>query len=321
MPRQGRKPTPQTWKTRVYELRGQGMSAREIYDSFEQEGTEDYPSFSIVRKLVTEFNKMNPDDQREYREFSWPQSMEAGIVPWEAGHALLDLLVKLRKEHKNRPLNRNARWFWRITLAAPDAPIHTRWVFACSMALLEVRGKLSEQEETAAVQWYLAFAPWRSGGARKEYVEAILDSWKAFYPHGGQKPFYTGEPIQNPKAPVLSRDLDKMPLELEAAFGLALPQGLRDAIETFQRLQSDEGRSHLETIPREEALAKISAASDRLGEELDLWLHANEATRTKADVDVMLTEAREASEQDNYPVNTAMPPLILGRKEEHEQES
>lgn len=118
----------------------------------------DVPSDSTVGRIMTEFRRADPAQRRDYERFHWPESLGADDLPWEAGRALLDLLAYLDAHAKPRPPIRLARWYWRLTLAAPDASIPERLSHAISLASEEsVAGSVSD----AWTERFLAYAPWR----------------------------------------------------------------------------------------------------------------------------------------------------------------
>ena len=43
--------------------------------------SDDYPSPRTIQRIKDDFT---PEKRREYERFRWPESMEAGALPWEA---------------------------------------------------------------------------------------------------------------------------------------------------------------------------------------------------------------------------------------------
>jgi hypothetical protein len=112
-------------------------------------GREDVPSFRWVGQLL---RKVKEDSQwletsKQYRTFYWPESMERGDLPWEASAASIELLRKIiddsldYKDREERPPVRLVRWFWRVSLAAPDLDISDRINAAKTIATWELLGK------------------------------------------------------------------------------------------------------------------------------------------------------------------------------------
>ena len=113
----------------------------------------------IEEKLKTEWDDLPASEKQGYSAFYWPGSMLSGALPWEAAPAALELFALMNTGNsRGRPHIRHARWFWRVTLAAPDAPIYRREDISRELARLEGRGPIPQ----GLGEEYLAFAPWRS---------------------------------------------------------------------------------------------------------------------------------------------------------------
>jgi len=114
---------------------GPGRVLRALEQVGEREGRRDWPAERTIGREQQRFRDLDPARQRDYLVFHWPASMERGDLPWEAarvGLSLIDSAV-----HGGRPLVRDVRWCWRITLARPDAPLSERWRAACCMGANE----------------------------------------------------------------------------------------------------------------------------------------------------------------------------------------
>lgn len=115
-----------------------------------------------------------------YRYVYWPESFQAGDLPWEAAAVVLELMEDHRQRHQRapdiwteRPTVRLARWFWRVTQAAPDAPKGWRSEFAGALARAEALGTLgrtARNVEKLLLEWH----PWRSEADLRRYVEALV---------------------------------------------------------------------------------------------------------------------------------------------------
>ncbi|MSQ14884.1 MAG: hypothetical protein EXR50_03370 [Dehalococcoidia bacterium] len=113
------------------------------------------PSPRSISRIIKE-HQQKPEAQRiQHRLFSWPQSMGTPDLPWEASRAMLELLGLLSQSGHNRPLNRNAKWYWRISQALPAAPPIVRYHLAAEMAFMEVAGVLAHRQFTEPVEKYL----------------------------------------------------------------------------------------------------------------------------------------------------------------------
>jgi hypothetical protein len=153
---------------------------REILDNQERERdgleSEPYvPSEKTIQRQVAAFNLLSPEDKAQYRVFRWPESMERGLVPWEASRCLLDLLHFQHKQGRPPVLVSFARWYWRASQAMPGAAIEERRLVASQLALWAVAPALREVAQAAALECYLAYAPWRSKEADDEYHQALED--------------------------------------------------------------------------------------------------------------------------------------------------
>ena len=134
----------------------------------------DVPSESTLGRIVTEFRRTDPAERRNYQRFRWPESLGADDLPWEASRSLLDLLAYLDAHAKPRPPIRLARWYWRVTLAAPDASIPERLWNAVSLASQEsVAASVSE----AWTERFLAYAPWRDEVNEELFMISTVRSW------------------------------------------------------------------------------------------------------------------------------------------------
>jgi hypothetical protein len=186
-PRAGPTPILRQLKDRVENLRRGGAQV-----------STDYPSTRTIQRIKDEFT---PEEQREYERFRWPESIEAGVLPWEASAAALELLgiqmnmnqyaqiarangVQHFAPPEVRPSMRLVRWYWRVTHIAPDLPVYSpipgvvpdgpgRYDIAKALAVCEAAGAMPQRLRDA-VEAYLAYAPWRTGtGAVIGYLMAV----------------------------------------------------------------------------------------------------------------------------------------------------
>jgi hypothetical protein len=141
--RRGPTPTPVYWRERVRSLtENDGLSARAIVPILLHEarhtGRDDAPQERTVYRLRAEFLEQSEADRRLYREVSWPESFDQGALPWESAGAVLPLIQESLEKGFARPQVRFARWFWRITQAAPDTSISLRRSLAGQLARAEL---------------------------------------------------------------------------------------------------------------------------------------------------------------------------------------
>lgn len=166
-----RRPVDAYWRERVRQLveNEPGRSPRSIAALLAREGRArqryGWPSERTVRRLRDEHRARSEPERAHYREVRWPETMEQGALPWEASAALLELL-RQRASFNTRPTVREARWFWRVTQAAPDAPVRSRATLAGWLAAWEALGAGEIPEvEVRRVEGYLSYRPWTDQGA------------------------------------------------------------------------------------------------------------------------------------------------------------
>jgi hypothetical protein len=123
-----------------------GMSDKAVADRMKELADtldrSDYPATRTVNKYHDQYHRLTEPVKAGYKDFGWPESMEAGLLPWEASAAALELLAIRRDIDRfahyrqaaregpltaldlplGRPSLRLTRWFWRVTQAAPDLP-------------------------------------------------------------------------------------------------------------------------------------------------------------------------------------------------------
>jgi hypothetical protein len=130
------------------------------------------------------------------KRVNYPQSFGTPDLPWESAsavlgyieihpHLQLQLGVKfgLLMDGKPRPTTRAAKWYWRLFLAAPDAPVNTRGIYACIAAFAEItRQKKVQYLYQHEIEDWLLFQPWTRAGEsdketkkRKKFLEMSLD--------------------------------------------------------------------------------------------------------------------------------------------------
>jgi hypothetical protein len=153
---------------------------REILDNQERkehgwESEPKVPSEKTIQRQVAAWNQLLPEDKAQYRVFRWPESMKSGQIPWEASRCLLDLLHFQHKRGRPPVLISFARWYWRASEAMPGAAIEERMYVASQLTFWEVVPALREAAQAAALESYLAYAPWRSKDADDEYQQAKTD--------------------------------------------------------------------------------------------------------------------------------------------------
>jgi len=146
------------------------LSARAMAGRLEQEAAKlnrsDSPSERWIRKEQVEFRSRQAAERAPYRQFAWPGSMDTGDLPWEASASALELLRLFRPyETGQRPTIALARWFWRITQAAPDAPVVMRRALAGRLTAAELIG---DTRQPPAMEPCLVYRTWTPDGGLAE---------------------------------------------------------------------------------------------------------------------------------------------------------
>lgn len=170
------RPRTDAWYVRqVGPLVEEGLGAPQIAARLEARAREarrkDVPSPRTVARLVKEYRDLPEEVRREQRRFRWPESMQAGALPWEAGQAALELLRFCDQAGAERPTCRHVKWFWRLRLAAPTLPTPDAARFATVLAYDEY-GQASGDGGSAEVpglDYLLAYVPWQGPEARAAY--------------------------------------------------------------------------------------------------------------------------------------------------------
>ena len=165
----------------------------------------------IKRRFVTE---KSAAERAEYRYVRWPESFEAGLLPWEASRVVLDLLRAFAGAAPG-PTVRLARWAWHVHLAAPGLPFTNLFMVRdpAGEGRLEDRGgvfdmavELTEAEvlgiERRDIEWWLAFAPWRGERERDDYERAT----RGAFPFDQREPIRRYEPGRGVVPRVLTLD-------------------------------------------------------------------------------------------------------------------
>lgn len=140
------------WKGRVFQLADENpnLGSTTLHKLLKEEvGKEAYsPSERWVFDVRKEWEGMRQEKEAaDYRSFDWPRSMGSPDLPWEAGATALELL-RLTADDRVRPTVRVAKWFWRVTLAAPDSPPATRLFVARLLAAQELAGNEPDSRTT-----------------------------------------------------------------------------------------------------------------------------------------------------------------------------
>jgi hypothetical protein len=165
----------QDWIDRMYfifenEPRTPDYVIAEQMKSFATEwGRNDYPKLRTIQKYRQAYRASEPEVKAQYRLFQWPESMIQGDLPWEASRASLELraFLDVLGIRTSPPLSL-VKWFWRVTLADPQARIDLRLSAAAGLA----RQEALEEPFDRGYEWWLAYMQIPGDEDRKKLYEA-----------------------------------------------------------------------------------------------------------------------------------------------------
>lgn len=175
-----RRPTRLEYQEQVAGWLAEGFAPGEIYRRVkkwaDERGRDDYPTERTVYRIARRLEGL-PKHERELNgQLRWPKSFELGLLPWEASRACLDLLL-LRNEHPlglGRPTVRQARWCWRLMLAAPDLTPSDAAPYATFLSTAELAAALGTPTDVElTIDWFLAYRPWTGQEEHERFAAAI----------------------------------------------------------------------------------------------------------------------------------------------------
>ena len=116
------------------------------------------PSKASIGRIQHEARQLSKDEQEKYLDFFWPESMENGLLPWEASGPLLHLLQQ-DLCFGVRPQIPVCRWYWKLYQIALDAPHNHLEDLARMLATWEMQGAIPD-EKLRGVEGWLTFRGW-----------------------------------------------------------------------------------------------------------------------------------------------------------------
>jgi hypothetical protein len=179
-PRRGRPPIDIYWRERIrYLAANEEWGAYRIAGELEREAARmertDAPSYRTVQR---ELAKLEPDVRQRYRFATWPEAVEYGALPPEAGDVLLDLQREFGEAGCGQPTVRAVQWCWRVRRARPKAPWHVVLALGAAFLALEVARETLPEALVARLRQlctdYLAYRAWdrkRQGGRWPRVLE------------------------------------------------------------------------------------------------------------------------------------------------------
>lgn len=140
------------------------------------------PSPRTVGRILESYRELDPSEQGLYATFRWPETMEAAVLPWEAGAAALELLRYLRQACDSRPRTNLVRWFWRVSVATPSAPIEMRLAAAKQLCAVERLKGRHDDRDKRSIEWYFALRAWEDPLTYESAIKAAPEELEAI-PH------------------------------------------------------------------------------------------------------------------------------------------
>jgi hypothetical protein len=189
--------TDQWYVLRIHQYVATGLKAPTIHKRLvkdgEKAGRSDWPSLRTVHRYCDEYEKLPESVKAEQARFRWPETMRWGLLPWEASQAALELLALQHRYDqaltekdpaippRGRPTVRDAKWFWRLSLAAPTLPRESALRLAKELAAIEYATELAKADHRDLSvnlepwEWCLALRTWESREATAEWHAICAD--------------------------------------------------------------------------------------------------------------------------------------------------
>ena len=156
------------WQHRVCELAEQHVNPAEIARRLKSEavnsGRDDCPKERTVRRIYKVHMAKGQGDRRQYAGFRWPESMQDAGIPWEASKAILNLLQRHRANFGfgSRPPIGFAKWFWRVTVAAPELDLDRQARIAAFLFGHEQNPDSIPEPKVRSLETYLLEEAWQN---------------------------------------------------------------------------------------------------------------------------------------------------------------
>lgn len=145
------------------EPRASARSVAEKLDRLALEaGKDDAPSERTISRWRDEFRSLSEQEQQQYHDARWPESMEMGALPWEASGVFMEVAGKYL-EKGVRPKVLLIKWLWRITQAIPTAPLYFRLKLAIPMSFSESVG-YNSTALLRSIEAVMSFPSWTPEG-------------------------------------------------------------------------------------------------------------------------------------------------------------
>jgi hypothetical protein len=168
------------------------MSIDGILNEFSDVCPDESLSRGATAKYVKKYDNLLESIKQGYAPFEWHKPEWYGI-PTEANGFLLNMWAFSLEHGTDRelppasqdgyllPTVRQVRWWWRVHLAAPDAPLIVILTNATELAERELLEQLGYGIRATHDIWaYLAFCAWAGPGDRKHEMavkQGAIDAW------------------------------------------------------------------------------------------------------------------------------------------------
>ena len=127
-----------------------------------------------IRTIGRWKRELSSADLADYQYVRWPETFEAGLLPWGSSPDVLELRAMTEQVTVRR-----ARWWWRLVQAAPDVPKTDARLMSAYLAVNEAAGGIPDFL-ARAVEWYLALRGWEDAdayGRRLEELSTPVERW------------------------------------------------------------------------------------------------------------------------------------------------
>ncbi len=166
------------------------------------------PSLRVIQRERKRFkDQLNRDPSvvDRYKYFRWPESMEAGTVPWEESETCFELIRELEPELRDRVPAMLLRRFWQVTRSAPMMPRLDR-------LRLAVRWSIFEQIDIPeGIRWceaVLIQRLWEQGASIEEPLRQIRQIEQAI---GGRQDIEIPEQVLRALVEMAENDQPEIP--------------------------------------------------------------------------------------------------------------
>lgn len=173
-----RPPIDEHWQRRVREIHEAypKLSSRRIYTRLEEEGQQlqrdDWPSEKSIRNILAAHRNASEQERRQYRQAWWPESFGTPELPWESSRAVLGFVRFCDERQIPHPTVRQAKWYWRLHLAAPGMPMLEAAELAGALSGVESARNLGSEATSPNLTHYLAYAPWQGAQDQEAWQSA-----------------------------------------------------------------------------------------------------------------------------------------------------